>query len=733
MSLNVSLPKGGMMAEDKLEPPVPTAASLDVLNYTHKQVKSSTNHQALKPFEDLRRAALTKLTSEIRYFLPSFDPENKSKVQEKITPLLPAQQAWLDLYVSYKELTFMEIPQEQGPKLYAPLPDSVGGVTAKITLISMEAISEKLTRFLDHPGPFEPADFKLKPDAILKLPKHGKKTEVQREAIALNIARILRLNTTQSTMVTYGGEPALFVPFAKIALLKDFARGKPVSDYVNYSTIQPVGEGLQSDQCIEDFGAALGLLYLCNDPDSIGKLNQNKALSESRFLYIFDQVIMLENNFTLDSRMSLSSVSWFRSQSRHTEGRNKTLVEDSIINAKVDSIANLIRNGDAIIQMINGIIKTHEAELNHTPYGEKYTELVALRDDAMELRTAVRTRMEEVFKAFPLMNGRPIGLSVVNNEEKLGILKRTILLEKMFNKPRLFADDGRVYRNLWTEPHELKIINVRIEGEEVFIEWNKSIKPELISHYFKKELKSIDKTHTKMSLHDFKNLSETAFFPENEHQFNPTCKYLDMNRIQHLSKHYKAGHRTQILEALNQYNHIMDSASQTPEKKIASMLQTMDTIIGYTREAKDKGFLNHALRILQFDIQHRLQSMIADEELKAMLTQAFDAAIKLDRISLFNQVLMKAITTKQLADPEFREYLEDCIKLSTESNNYEQSKFNSHDMSLTSDSLIKKLDKRLQVEAKKEASPLVNLSIYAPPKKDKDTSSPATDPNPKFN
>lgn len=55
--------------------------------------------------------------------------------------------------------------------------------------------------------------YKLCTEAIIKLPKYGDIREVQHEAIALNISRLLGLDTAITTSITYNNHPALFILF----------------------------------------------------------------------------------------------------------------------------------------------------------------------------------------------------------------------------------------------------------------------------------------------------------------------------------------------------------------------------------------------------------------------------------------------------------------------------------------------------------------------------------------
>ena len=362
----------------------------------------------------------------------------------------------------------MTIPGEHGAgaMTYCTLAESAGGVTEKVSLVRLAKVTEQLGRLRDtdvadvdayiaHRG-----NYKLSTEAILKLPKHGSIEEVQRESMALNISRILHLDTTSSSMVSHNGKPALFVPFENIRLLKDFAQGKTFTpfgsskSYEHYSTINPVGEGVQGDSFVEDFGNALGLFYICSDPDSIGGYNQNKALRDNRSLFIFDQVVMPSDKLKLDSRISLQPDDIIMGHTRHGRGRNRTLIEDSSFTAKFDSIVEILRQQERIYKYANRTIALYTNEIErinrdlgrlHTPLQDKElkeqkAQFGALLKDAINLREAVKSRIDKIGTTLPR---RSRDLS--NND-----ICQALVLEKLVHNPRLFTDLGRPYKNPWT-------------------------------------------------------------------------------------------------------------------------------------------------------------------------------------------------------------------------------------------------------------------------------------------
>ena len=402
--------------------------------------------------QDLIIASRNKLAPIIRSFLSSeteFDPANNRHVEnyiklikEKISST-PENDPRLIIYQNklivledlnkINQLKALTIPNESsGKKRFCILDEPAGGVTEKISLIALESVHSQLTNLnnsvLTSVSSYLKgrADFKLNTEAILKLPKHGKIEEVQREAMALNISRTLGLTTTQLTMVMHNNQPALFVPFDRIKLLNKFASGQikkanfgfSNQTYSHYSIINAIGSGLQADKFIEDFGKAIGFIYICSDPDAIGGYIQNKALIDSELLYIFDQVFMPNDKLGLDSRLSLQPIQLILKHSRHGQGRNRSLIEDSSMVQKFNSILQLQQKRQLLIQLAERAITVHQIRINELnevlkksilPLEKKRVEtelksLIALQKDAIEARKNIPTRIQKTYEIFPKSN-----------------------------------------------------------------------------------------------------------------------------------------------------------------------------------------------------------------------------------------------------------------------------------------------------------------------------------------
>lgn len=583
------------------------------------------------------------------------------------------------------KLTAMTIPSEHGApnQTFCTLAESAGGVTEKVSLVSLGKVTTQLGRlrdtavgsiddYVNHRG-----DYKLSTEAILKLPKHGKIEEVQRESMALNISRILGLNTTRSTMLTHEGKPALFVPFDNIKLMKEFAKGKEfnafnpnpfatASTYEHYSTINPVGQGLQGDQFIDDFGSAFSLFYVCSDTDSVGGYNQNKALRDSRSLFIFDQVVMPSDKMKLDSRLSLQPDEFIMKHTRHGQGRNRTLIEDSSFTRKFDSIVNLLDKQEQIYRYARRTANYHNAEIAkieadlrrpHTDKEKKELkaqkeQLTTLRDDALKLKDVIRSRIDQISDILPK---RSRDLNKVD-------VRQALVLEKLIHNPVLFTEGGRPYKYPWTnrQNNPVKTLATNSSGN-IVITFDSKVSKDMVSFLQRagiNSLRPISGNQLEISRHDLDRLSEDMLHPETQVALQDKS-YLNRQDLVQISKAYGKGNRTQILDLTQLSQRMLQAPKYTAEQKLNIMDDTRIRLQDFINNAKDKGFGMHVMKKFNFDMQQRLQTMLAPE-LKASVNEGFSAAIKYDQMELFNKVVSSAIRNNKLESPEFRQFIQAC-------------------------------------------------------------------------
>lgn len=610
------------------------------------------------------------------------------------------------------QLERISIPQNNGPALtYCTLAESAGGVTEKVSLISLAKVKTQLGNInarndlnVDNYNT-DRSQFKLSTEAIIKLPKHGKIKEVQREAIALNISRLMGLDTTSSTMISYNGHPALFVPFDDIRLLGDFTSGKTFSaglgisgqTYTHYSTVKPVGEGIQGDRFVNDFGNSLALFYLCSDTDAVGGYCQNKALRDSKSLFIFDQVIMDSDKFTLDSRLSLQPDQFIMKHTRHGQGRNRTLIEDSSLITKYASIMQLKDMGGKIIQYVNHVAWAHHNKAEEIKaqlrgvlaadvrgrLNDELKDIEILENDAATIKTKIEARINKIDEVLPKSFG------VVSSDE----VRQTLILEKLLHNPVLFSDDGRPYKNPWTSRHTNPALTITdLANGGVEITFNSKVSPEMIN-FIKRQggADSLTITSPKVitiSKAHLNALSERMLHPENNLNLAPNTDYLATNDLAMIKEAYGKGHRTKIISAVTAYKTEMSDGENTPADKIAAIIKTEAELKEYIRTAKDKGLGMHVLKKFYFDAQQKLQKLMNPVQIPANLNQAFSAALKLDRVAEFNAVVREAVTHNKLNEAQFTGFLTSCIQKEALAANYSEGVRQSQALSIDAQRVI---------------------------------------------
>lgn len=620
------------------------------------------------------------------------------------------------------KLGIIDIPNESsGSNLYCTVAESVGGVTEKLSLMSMSTVKEKLRNIVENANLDFNAyaacsgDYELVPKGILKLPKHGNMTEVQREAIALNIARILGFSTTQSTMVQHNGKAALFIPFDPIRLINEFAKGEkqkilmPSSfsleafskigeSYLHYSTIVPVGNQLHADTWLEDFGYIMAFAYLCNDTDFIGGDNQNKGITAGKHLYIFDQVVMPDDKMELDTRLSLTPVGAGK-YLRHNQGRNRTIVEDASFDAKLESITHLLANHDDIGMMLDHIIMVHQAKRRHIiaeieqlnpiqPEQKMQLEtllqqqqaLQILENDAIMIGAVITERMHSIFKHFPSVNDQAMTAAVFLANTDL--IKYCLLFEKMLNKPVLFADDGRPYRHPWTNRHVNPVRTIKVQNELVTLGFDTFEIEQLIYVLqvcgINPDVCRVVMGSISIPLTELQKINEAKLFPELG-TFHSRIDYLDVRNMAYSEDVYSAGMRAKAFFVIHDYRERLADAGR-PEDKALIMKSALRTLQGIYASEVNKGFYKHLEIKLQFDIHQQLHKLIPHvcpelPSVTAQMLQALNAAVKLDRVNNLTQVLFAFVRNPlEQNKGHLMDYLCNCIGYAALATDYNEAK-----------------------------------------------------------
>lgn len=654
-----------------------------------------------------------KLKPIILDFLPELDITNKTEVEKGIKSItkeleastensperLLAEQklAVLNDLKNINELTSIMIPQEKGsPLIYCTLAEKTDGANKKISLIHRTTVIEKLQRLVDSTASTvaeysrQRDQYKLRTEAILKLPKHGEIKEVQREAMALNISRILGNDTTRSTMVSYKGNPALFVPFDSIRLLKDMSSGKtfykfslPIETYTHYSTITPVGEGLEAEDFTDDFGHSLGLFYLCSDTDAVGGYGQNKAVRDNH-LYVFDQVLTDQHKLGLDSRLSMQPIKFITKHTRHDQGRNRTLIEDSSMETKFESLLQLQKEQAKLLQYCDRTSHIHSKKIQALDEEEKQStsaqhrselkqEIATIRglqDDVALLRKKIKERIDKINDIIP---------TTIANAHHNGalLIRQTYILEKLINIPVLFADDGRPYRNPWTQRNNINAVGIHVKKgtpNQVKIKFDKPIHEDVLL-MLQQQLGTpllVRRGQQEIMIQEehLLALNEAGLFPEMHPDLDVEQNYLNTSHLNVIKQGYGEGLHEQIIQTVKEYTDTMSAGHFNVDYKLKQMCTTEQRINECIHAAKDKGFGMHVLKKFQCDAQQRLQQLIPREHRPEQINQAFSAAIRLDQVSLFNAVVREAIKQNKLTDPVFTTFLTDCINKVSQATNH---------------------------------------------------------------
>ena len=625
----------------------------------------------------------------IQRFLPGFDVNNSLAIQDKMREMRTEANSEQKLHIfmelnKINSLRQMEIEQDDGSYLsYCTLAESVGGVTKNVALISREQVNARLGHFnaanittlAEYSA--NKAAFKLNTQAILKLPKKGDVREVQREVIALNIARILTLLTTPLTMVSYQDKPALFIPFSNIRLLTEVASGKVVparlfriGQSFKHSTLNPIGEGLQSEGFIDDFGPSFGFMYLCNDTDALGGYNQNKAIVGNQ-LFIFDQVISDKNEWGLDSRVCMQPTRLLSKLTRTDQGRNRTLIEDSSIDTKFESLLQLIDKQPLLSQYFARIAFIHSKKIAQLKQASWEESDPAIRDDLREQMKVVQLLMNDAKMLKTIVNKRIHQIDVIMPDSGPNrgpqLHKKVLVLERMLNKPILFSEEGRAYRYPWTKRNDNRVFDVcalKSRPDIIKITFDKPISEDVLAMIRRLSRTDSPILHSKKEVliyrRHLQSLQETRLFPEHKCALIPGKNYLDPDDLAIIQQFYAEGFKEEILKAIHLYCTEMANRYQSPEATLFRIQATEMELRGFIAIAKNKGFGMHILKKFQYDVQQRLQAMV-DENQSDRIDEAFTAALRLDQISRFNTVVLEAVRQGKLSDPLFLRFLDTCI------------------------------------------------------------------------
>ena len=396
---------------------------------------------------------------------------------------------------------------------------------------------------------------------------------------------------------------------------------------------------------------------------------------------------MSTDKLKLDSRLSMQPSEFFMKHTRHGQGRNRTLIEDSSLLNKFDSLMDLIDKQQRIYSYASDTADKHQVKINaldallsnpQAPLSqeqrkelEKQKEQVTeLKNDAIKIRDAMDDRINKIMEVFPkVRNGQPITWQHV---------KQSLVLEKLLHNPTLFTDDGRPYKNPWTYRQKNTVKSIEFTSgahNEVLLKFDKSLSEDMIGFLQRQGCQSIDLRSSKevtMSTADFLNLNERMLHPESQTQMQDGINYIDQRDLSVIGTAYGKAKQSDITHLMRCYQGVMTKEKYTQEHRLNAIRNTQIHLQRYMNAADDKGFGMHVMKKLQFDIQQRLQAMMNPMQKPGNLNQAFEAALKLDQVALFNKVVAEAVTQNRLNDPQFANFLQACIQQEGQANDHDQ-------------------------------------------------------------
>ncbi|STX52016.1 coiled-coil protein [Legionella busanensis] len=531
------------------------------------------------PLQDYINKARINLERLLKESLPK---EEQQDIEEQLAKIN-----------SLKEVT---IPIK-GSKSYYSMADKAGGVTEKTCLVDEDTLKKNLLGLASAETYAEVKTNKIRMNAIIKHPKSGKNTEVQREAIGLEIARILGFKVTDSTLILHltGNEwrPCLFIPFGNMELLTEFIDD---AESMHGRLKQTYFES------VEDFGKYSAFFRLLCDPDFMGKEGQNKGLTKEdhpKILYIFDQVFMTTNNFRFDKAFNLipdNSLSKLPKFSRHFMGRNKSVINDSSFEEKIQGAINILRKKGEIRTMLAEVSKA-----NNTRYNDS-SSVRELQNDAVECFKIFNERICSIEELFPLIKikGCPKQVSDLikdNDEDNLVLLKKAMLVTQLINKPKLYDTSGKPYRAPFFSNPSTYVEKVYILNNQVTISFARGIGPAL-SRIKKSLLEAqgftiaANEETASISKDTLLKLTEQSYYKEQEDNIDETYNYLDLERIEMLANTYNENSNIILRNLIDQ----VKKCGMNPGL-LDEVLDNLDKI-----PFKNKGFVEHIKQCCLYEV-----------------------------------------------------------------------------------------------------------------------------------
>ncbi len=525
----------------------------------------------------------------------------------------------------------VEIPGQS--TTYYTLHDDAGGVTEKTCLMDEATFRQSLQGLANAQDVSDVKAHKLRMNAILKHPKKDRlsgnlmPTEVQREALGLEIADILGFTVTDRTVVLHetsrGKEPCLFVPFGQMELLKEGWIEEAHQEANNPRPNDPQSNAKGSSHArlksehhsaVEDFGKYATFFMLCSDTDFIGKQGQNKGLygeESPKKLYIFDQVFMSERNFAFDRALNLIPTNRLSKMpedlAKHFMGRNKSVVNDASYEEKVAGMVALFQKKEAIEHMFVRAAKANQGENDATAS--------ALQEDAKLCHRAFTRRLTGLRKLLPeiKLEGKTIQPERLTSDTAR-LTQKAMLVNSLLNKPRLFDKTGQPYRAPHITQVHTRVKKVHIEGDQVTLTLARSFgRP--ISEAKKVLLEaqgftvSANGKTASISKEALKEFNEQRFFKVTAKEIDLNHNYLSPEALTPLSSNYQPSLDTSL-----RVSEILDSV-QHPKNTMEAIFQAIEQLEDLQEDC-DQDCLQHVKRCFQCELVKRIMEVNPQQRIK---------------------------------------------------------------------------------------------------------------------
>ena len=143
---------------------------------------------------------------------------------------------------------------------------------------------------------------------------------------------------------------------------------------------------------------------------------------------------------------------------------------------------------------------------------------------------------------------------------------------------------------------------------------------------------------------------------------------------------------------INCYREKMRCDTISVDEKLKCIVETEEQLRELILTAHDRGFGMHVIKKFFFDAQQQSQRLMPPLKVPEKLNDAFTAALKLDRVSEFNAVVLEAIKHDKISDQQFLNFLDECLQRANAATNYTKAGQESLELSNKAKEVIRQLE-----------------------------------------